>query len=270
MNQRVESEAPTTASDETISPQFRVDDLGMTEVVLKDFQNSWEYYKFNLEKRREIVARIYNFVGFPIFAIALMLYYIDNKLILFTNQNQQGPDPSFISYGAGCLALFLLATYGWFQIIALAIESRVSRNYLDFLNNVRHFVGVKSPALRPFLKFNAYETQIRMLLTDPSFESIRQSNLDQHVIAQLEAIPKKEAKIPWYVRRLIKIKGAYWRSASAILIVSVAQGGATALLGKYMFPSYFVGSLYMMAVGMIIALTCFVTASRLFNVIIEN
>jgi hypothetical protein len=130
--------------------KFRVDDLGMTEVVLKDFQNSWEYYKFNLEERREIVARIYNFIGFPVFAIALILYYIDNKILLFPSSNQQGPDISFLSYTLAALILTFLSAYGTLQIIALAIESRVSRDYLHFLNNVRQYVGLIAPELRPF------------------------------------------------------------------------------------------------------------------------
>jgi hypothetical protein len=63
---------------------YEISALGITEIILRDFDQSWEYYKFNLEERRDIIARIYNFVGFPIFGIGLIIYFVENSFLNYT------------------------------------------------------------------------------------------------------------------------------------------------------------------------------------------
>jgi hypothetical protein len=231
---------------------YSVSDLAITEIILRDFDHSWEYYKFNLEERREIISRIYNFVGMPI-AVVSAVYFLSSKGILIPKDVSKIDYP--IIYAIISSAIWL---YGQIQIVALALESSVSRNYLNFLNNVRQYVGIQSPELRPYLKLNDYEAQLNFYLTNMKNQNEDVVPFDKmsHVSSRhLHTLSKKSrmSSLEQFIEYIKNLKSTYWRTASAIYIVSLSFG-CSVTSGILFFPSY---------ANEVVVVLCFIAASAL-------
>ncbi|MBC2773434.1 hypothetical protein H6M51_11200 [Rhizobium sp. AQ_MP] len=197
---------------------YDVSELAITEIILRDFDNAWEYYKFNLEERRDIISRIYSFIGIPLAVATIFLYLIDNNLIEISGTELGEHYAIFFSIS---LALF---AYGELQVIALALESGVSRDYLNFLNNVRNYAGVHSTELQPFLKFNKYEKGLAAFLNQRMNGGIQEYGdfLGTPEWASSQAAPPAAKKLVHRVEKHIRdLKSSYWRASSAIFVVSL-------------------------------------------------
>ncbi|QEE47489.1 hypothetical protein FVA81_24050 [Rhizobium sp. WL3] len=195
---------------------YDVSELAITEIILRDFDNSWEYYKFNLEERRDIISRIYTFIGLPLTAASLFFYMVDNDVLTLATKSDA-------NYHAAFFALSLaMLVYGQLQVIALALESGVSRDYLRFLNNVRQYAGVHSAELQPFLKFNNYERDLTQFLKQRKIGKVQDY---EQFLANRQAESAAELSVLSALDRVEKairgLKNSYWRASSAIFIVSL-------------------------------------------------
>ncbi|WP_143541364.1 hypothetical protein [Rhizobium anhuiense] len=248
---------------------YKISELGITEILLRDFDHSWEYYKFNLEERRDIIARIYNFIGFPAFGISIILYLIDNNFIGYSGNVTA--TTAYTSTLAGAIICLVLSIYGLLQLIALANESRVSRDYLNFLNNVRNYIGLNSLELRPFLKFNHYEIQMRAFLHSGALAPFRNGPYNAAAAQAVENTlisPGKNEDAGFVFNYIRSLKGIYWRSSSAIFIVSVSIS-LTLVLTLYTIGSYsgidvLHNTLILLCSGLVLAFSAFVLVSNIF------
>ncbi|MDQ0421127.1 hypothetical protein J2045_002154 [Peteryoungia aggregata LMG 23059] len=250
----------------TITPEkksvlgYDVSELAITEIILRDFDNSWEYYKFNLEERRDIISRIYSFIGIPLAVSSIFFYLIDNGLLQIKGTE--------ISDHYGILFAISLAmfVYGELQVIALALESGVSRDYLNFLNNVRNYAGVHSSELQPFLKFNKYEKGLAAFLKQRKDGGIQEYKdfLGSADWVRSQADPPPPKNVVEGIEKLVRdLKSSYWRASSAIFVVSLCF--TLLVLSIVLWRRDSVGEIELVMIGIFATIVAFFVNTYIFR-----
>tara|TARA_R110002020_G_scaffold45278_1_gene129694 strand:- start:1755 stop:2606 length:852 start_codon:yes stop_codon:yes gene_type:complete len=263
---------------------YKVGDLGITELMLTDFKNSWDYYKFNLEERRDIVSRIYSFVGIPSFAFAILVLLLKLEIVEFT-ADATGFGAGYASFYMAVF-LFLISIYGHLQIIALANETKVSQDYLAFLNNVRRHMGGISPNLKPFLKFRVFEKEIKAEIYRESsmsqHEEINADSDDHFTRKKIQRDPDNKSKITQAIFCItngieymsdklyagmtkMSYKAGYWRSSSAIFVISSSFGLSVVTILQYFSPCRTLDVAYYLILFPAISIMLFFIETKLFH-----
>lgn len=193
-------------------------DASADSTLFRDFNLAWEYYKINLEERKEITRRIFLFSALP--------YTVAVSAITVLKEYGTILNTTLVTIALTCIAT-IAWSYSFTQLIALAKEEAVSQDYLRFLNQVRSYIGQRSPQFRPFLKYRSFEKQTQLSLNHfqasgewPTF----------CLTAEIKE-EKKETLFAYFT------KARFWREAGTILLVACQFSVALILITLLAIPT---------------------------------
>ncbi|WP_164605565.1 hypothetical protein [Rhodopseudomonas sp. BR0M22] len=204
-------------------------DLPTPDVPLfKDYDLAWDYYKQNLEERREIIRRILIVTSAPS-AVASVVAFAVRLKILDDLRPILGVTPTQILPLTVC-AIWVIYIYSLLQLISLASEERVSQDYLNFINRLRRYLGEEVPKIqiRFFFKYRKFEDELDALLSDKN--------------AAVDASPARSSlkKILCHLVDFLKFfrKPRFWRASGVMFLMAVLFSVSTGLTWLWVSPGY--------------------------------